>query len=98
MAARRAAPSSGSGSSPIAVQAVFVLARTGAVLRSDELSGRDMGYVLGTALSGLVFALVIRWIYVRLRGGGPVLRSQLGPDRASIVIAFLSLLGSLRPG
>ena len=80
----------------IIVQVGFVLLRAGSVL-GDELSSRAMGYIVGTALAGPVVALVIRWIYVRVRGGGPVLRSRWVPI-AIIVMAGASLFGGLRAG
>ena len=81
----------------ILAQAAVVLVRAGAVLGSgDGMSSREAGYVVGTALGGLLIALVIRWIYVRVRGGGPVLRSTWVPI-TMIVIAVFTLLGSMRP-
>lgn len=82
----------------IVAQVAVVMARAGAVLgAADGMSSREAGYLVGTALGGLLIALVIRWIYTRLRGGGPVLRSRWVPI-TMIVIAVLNLLGSMRSG
>ena len=81
--------------SAIAATGLLVLVRTGPLLGSDAaMSSREIGYVVGTALGGLIIALVLRWIYVRVRGG-PILRSRWIPI-TMLVLAVGNLLSALR--
>jgi hypothetical protein len=66
---------------------------------ASDLSAYELGRALGTFLVPIVVALIIRWIFVRVTGGGPVLRSLWTP-LLTIALAgglFAATLASLAP-
>jgi hypothetical protein len=64
-------------------------------LRSGEnLTAYEMGRVLGYVLAPIILALIVRWIFVRVSGGGSVLRSLWTP-LLTIAIAGVLLVTSV---
>ena len=78
------------------VGALIVVGLVGLIrLRStDDLSAYELGRLVGTLLVPIIFALIIRWIFVRVSGGGPVLRSLWTP-LLTIGIAGLLFVGTI---